>query len=64
MMIFDYASKQELIRAIGSPLKVVGEPETRQFVTLLGRNQPVYTGFNNAFYAQVRIEHGLIKEVK
>ena len=68
MLVFDYPTKKEMKECIGQKLKffetsLFGE-EYKSDGTLVGCNRPHITGHKREFYAQVRMENGVIAQVK
>ena len=68
MIVFNYKSKKEMKECIGHPLNYI---ETSMFgaeyITdgiLVGANRPHITGQGREFFANIRMENGLIKSVK
>ena len=68
MIVFNYKSKKEMKECIGQPLNYI---ETSMFgaeyITdgiLVGANRPHITGRGREFFANIRMENGLIKSVK
>ena len=68
MIVFNYKSKKEMKECIGQPLNYI---ETSMFgaeyITdgiLVGANRPHISGQGREFFANIRMENGLIKSVK
>ena len=68
MLVFDYPSKKVMKECIGQRLKyretsLFGE-EYKSNGRLVGCNRPHITGHKREFYAEVRMENGVIAQVK
>jgi len=68
MLVFDYPSKKNMRECVGQPLKYMetslfGE-EYRRDGNLVGCNRPHITGHSREFYAEVRMQNGVIAAVK
>ena len=67
-MIFDYPSKKALKENIGKPLRYketsMFGPEYDANGFLTGCNRPHLTGHKREFFANVKMENGLITKVK
>lgn len=68
MLVFDYPSKKVMKECVGQKLKffetsLFGE-EYRPNGMLVGCNRPHMTGHKREFYAQVKMENGVIAQVK
>lgn len=68
MLVFNYESKKVLKESIGKPLRYIETsmfgPEYRENGILTGANRPHITGKGREFFANVKMENGLIKAVK
>jgi hypothetical protein len=68
MLVFDYPSKKVMKECVGQKLKffetsLFGE-EYRPNGMLVGCNRPHITGHKREFFAQVKMENGVIAQVK
>lgn len=68
MIVFNYASRKNLIEAIGKPLEYIETSmfgdEYKSTGKLIGANRPHITGIGREFFAEVTMLEGLISQVK
>jgi hypothetical protein len=68
MIVFVYESKKAMKECIGQPLNYIETSmfgdEYRSDGILVGANRPHITGIGREFFANIRMEDGLIKSVK
>ena len=68
MLVFNYASKKDLKASVGQRLKYIETSifgnEYQSTGYLVGANRPHVTGKGREFFAEVKMQDGLIQSVK
>lgn len=68
MLVFNYASKKDLKANVGQRLKYIETSifgnEYQSTGYLVGANRPHVTGKGREFFAEVKMQDGLIQSVK
>ena len=68
MLVFNYASKKDLKASVGQRLKYIETSifgnEYQSTGYLVGANRPHVTGIGREFFAEVKMQDGLIQSVK